>query len=121
MPAHASSLQSPTCLPHPAAGLVAVYSLKNPGHPEFSFSTAAGVMCLDFHPEHPALLAVGCYDGHIAIFDVRMGEWRKGSKPLVGPAAACTSRLWLPSQRQSGWCFVLVPTACKPCCHADQA
>ena len=61
-------------LPHLAAGLVAVYSLKNPGHPEFSFSTAAGVMCLDFHPEHPALLAVGCYDGHIAIFDVRMGE-----------------------------------------------
>lgn len=61
-------------LPSPAAGLVSVYSLKNPGHPEFSFSTASGMMCLDFHPEHPALLAVGCYDGHIAIFDVRMGE-----------------------------------------------
>lgn len=56
---------------HPTTGLVACYSLKNPGHPEYSFATSAGVMCLDFHPDHPNLLAVGCYDGRLCIFDVR--------------------------------------------------
>lgn len=59
----------------PTTGLVACYSLKNPGHPEYSFPTAAGVMCLDFHPEHPNLLAVGCYDGRICIFDICKGKW----------------------------------------------
>lgn len=58
---------------NPTTGLVACYSLKNPGHPEYCFSTAAGVMCLDFHPDHPNLLAVGCYDGRVCIFDVRAG------------------------------------------------
>ena len=58
---------------HPTTGLVACFSLKNPGHPECAFGTAAGVMCLDFHPDHPSLLAVGCYDGRVAVFDVRAG------------------------------------------------
>ena len=52
-------------------GLVCCFSLKNPGHPEYSFSTETGVMCLDFHPQHASLLAVGCYDGAVMIFDVR--------------------------------------------------
>lgn len=71
---------------HPAAGLVSIYSLKSPGHPEASFATGAGVMSLDFHPDHPNLLAVGCYDGHICIFDVRAGAmWPRG---VVGGSAA---------------------------------
>ena len=28
-------------------------------------------MCLDFHPNNPALLAVGCYDGTVMVFDIR--------------------------------------------------
>ena len=59
-------------------GLVSVYSLKNVGTPEFSFSTDSGVMCLDFHPQHHPLLAVGCYDGTLKVFDVR----RKENKPI---------------------------------------
>jgi dynein intermediate chain 1 len=36
-------------------------------------------MCLDFHPRFPALLAVGCYDGTVMVFDIRI----KGSnKPI---------------------------------------
>jgi dynein intermediate chain 1 len=32
----------------------------------------SGVMCLDFHPKYPALLAVGCYDGTVMVYDIRM-------------------------------------------------
>lgn len=55
-------------------GLVCCYTLKNTGHPEYSFQTESGVMCLDFHPQYPALLAVGMYDGNVSVYDVRAGE-----------------------------------------------
>ena len=67
---------------HPTTGLVCCYSLKNPGHPEYSLPTPAGVMCLDFHPDHPNLLAAGCYDGRICIFDVRSGTCTQGGESL---------------------------------------
>lgn len=60
------------------SGLIAVYSLKNVGTPEYTFSVESGVMCLDFHPQHHPLLAVGCYDGTVRVFDVR----RKENKPI---------------------------------------
>jgi dynein intermediate chain 1 len=60
------------------SGVVCCYSLKNASHPEFTFTTESGVMCLDFHPQHPALLAVGCYDGTVAVFDVRT----KANRPV---------------------------------------
>jgi len=31
-------------------------------------------MSLQLHPQHPNLLAVGCYDGSVAVFDVRKGQ-----------------------------------------------
>jgi dynein intermediate chain 1 len=58
------------------SGLVAVYSLKNVGTPEYTFSVESGVMCIDFHPQHHPLLAVGCYDGTVKVFDVRRKENR---------------------------------------------
>jgi len=54
------------------SGLICCFTLKNPSHPEYCFSTDSGVMCLDFHPQHPSLIAVGCYDGTVMVFDVRM-------------------------------------------------
>lgn len=36
-------------------------------------------MCLDFHPEYPALLAVGCYDGTVMVFDIRL---KGNNKPI---------------------------------------
>ncbi|KAM3574777.1 hypothetical protein VYU27_003306 [Nannochloropsis oceanica] len=53
-------------------GLIFCFTLKNTTTPQYSFSTEAGVMCLDFHPEHPYLLAVGCYDGNVLVFDMRL-------------------------------------------------
>lgn len=53
------------------SGMVCCFSLKNTSHPEYIFSTESGVMCLDFHQHHQSLLAVGCYDGTVMVFDVR--------------------------------------------------
>lgn len=52
-------------------GLICCYSLKNTTHPEYIFTTEYGVMCLDWHPQHPALLAIGLYDGTVLVYDVR--------------------------------------------------
>lgn len=53
------------------SGMICCFSLKNTSHPEYIFSTESGVMCLDFHTQHHSLLAVGCYDGTVMVFDVR--------------------------------------------------
>ena len=53
------------------SGLICVYSLKNPSFPEFTYATESGVMSLDFHPEHPYLVAVGFYDGGVAVYNLR--------------------------------------------------
>ena len=53
------------------SGMVCCFSLKNTSHPEYIFPTDSGVMCLDYHQHHQSLIAVGCYDGTVMVFDVR--------------------------------------------------
>ncbi|KAK9862806.1 hypothetical protein WJX84_010841 [Apatococcus fuscideae] len=65
------------------SGLVACFSLKNPSYPEFSCVTDSGVLCLDLHAQHPNLLAVGCYDGSVHVFDIR----QKGVRSLYSATA----------------------------------
>jgi dynein intermediate chain 1 len=36
-------------------------------------------MCIDFHLTHPALLAVGLYDGTVMVFDIRI---KGNNKPI---------------------------------------
>ena len=45
------------------SGMICVYTLKNASHPEFSFTTESGVMCLDFHPQVPTLPYHGTHNG----------------------------------------------------------
>lgn len=52
-------------------GVICCYSLKNTRYPEYVFNTDAGVCALDWHPSHPAVLAVGLYDGTVLVYDVR--------------------------------------------------
>lgn len=59
-------------------GLICVFSLKNTTFPEYSFPTECGVMTLDFHPNSPALLVVGLYDGTVQVYDIR----NKAKKPI---------------------------------------
>jgi len=60
-------------------GLICCFTIKNPTFPEFSFAAESGVMCIDFHPHHPALIAAGCYDGTVMVFDIRA---QNGGKPI---------------------------------------
>lgn len=62
-----------------STGMICCYTIKNPTWPEYSFSTESGVMCLDFHQQHPALLAVGLYDGTVMVFDIRL---KGNNKPI---------------------------------------
>ena len=59
-------------------GIVAIFSLKNPAYPEYVFTMDSGAMCLAFNEEQASLLAVGCYDGTVRVYDVRKRE----DKPL---------------------------------------
>ncbi|XP_053911238.1 dynein axonemal intermediate chain 1 isoform X2 [Cuculus canorus] len=52
-------------------GMLLLYSLKNPSFPEYVFSSESGIMCVDFHNDYPYLLAVGFYDGNVAIYNLK--------------------------------------------------
>lgn len=63
----------------PVSGLICCFTIKNPMFPEYKFTTDSGVMCIDFHPTCPALIAAGCYDGTVMVFDIR---YKSVSKPI---------------------------------------
>ncbi|XP_069498048.1 dynein axonemal intermediate chain 4 isoform X1 [Ambystoma mexicanum] len=51
-------------------GLACCWSLKNPTWPERIFNCESGVTSLDFSTSNPNLLAVGMYNGTVAIYNV---------------------------------------------------
>ncbi|KAK2872567.1 hypothetical protein Q8A67_022464 [Cirrhinus molitorella] len=52
-------------------GMVVLYTLRNPNYPEFIFNTASGVMCVDIHEHLSHLVAVGLYDGCVAVYNLK--------------------------------------------------
>uniref|UniRef100_A0A669QD41 Dynein axonemal intermediate chain 1 n=1 Tax=Phasianus colchicus TaxID=9054 RepID=A0A669QD41_PHACC len=52
-------------------GMLVLYTMKNPSFPEYVFSSESGIMCLDIHNDHPHLMAVGFYDGNVAIYNLK--------------------------------------------------
>ncbi|NXJ68969.1 DNAI1 protein, partial [Rostratula benghalensis] len=52
-------------------GMLLLYTMKNPSFPEYVFSSDSGIMCLDFHNDRPYLVAVGFYDGNVAIYNLK--------------------------------------------------
>lgn len=52
-------------------GLSVGRSFKNTRYPERHYMLDSGVCSVDFSQNFPGLLAVGCYDGTVAIFDVK--------------------------------------------------
>lgn len=56
------------------------------------------VMSLDFHPVHNSLLAVGCHDGTVMVFDVR----HKANRPIYSSSIKTgkhTDPVWQVSRR----------------------
>ncbi|XP_060746289.1 dynein, axonemal, intermediate chain 1, paralog 2 [Tachysurus vachellii] len=52
-------------------GMLLFYSLKNSTNPEYIFHTKTGVMCLDIHKQLSYLVAVGFYDGNVAVYNLK--------------------------------------------------
>ncbi|KAL7985714.1 hypothetical protein Chor_013646 [Crotalus horridus] len=52
-------------------GMLLLYTLKNPSFPEYAFPSESGIMCLDIHVDYPYLIAVGFYDGNVAIYNLK--------------------------------------------------
>ncbi|KAM3621255.1 uncharacterized protein V6R79_008519 [Siganus canaliculatus] len=52
-------------------GMFVFYTLKNPAYPECIYYTNSGVMCLDIHEQYPNLVAVGFYDGCVAVYNLK--------------------------------------------------
>ncbi|KAF7696719.1 dynein, axonemal, intermediate chain 1, paralog 2 [Silurus meridionalis] len=55
-------------------GMLLFYTLKNSNHPEYIFHTTSGVMCLDIHKELSYLVAVGFYDGCVAVYNLKLNR-----------------------------------------------
>lgn len=75
------------------SGVICIFTLKNTSYPEFTLTTDSGVMCLDWHPQHSSLLAVGLYDGTVCVYDVR----NKSQKPIFvssDPKVKHTDPVW---------------------------
>ncbi|CAM9671503.1 unnamed protein product, partial [Ectocarpus sp. 4 AP-2014] len=68
-------------------GAVLFWSVRNPEYPERTIHTQSSVTSLDFAERHPTLLAVGMYDGTIAIYDTA----REGEHSSVAVAESSTS------------------------------
>ncbi|XP_056587163.1 dynein intermediate chain 2, ciliary-like isoform X2 [Triplophysa dalaica] len=52
-------------------GMLLFNSLKNPTYPEFIFTTLSSVMCVDIHENLSYLVAVGFYDGCVAVYNLK--------------------------------------------------
>ncbi|GAB6032409.1 cytoplasmic dynein with WD40 domain [Chamberlinius hualienensis] len=59
-------------------GILSVFALSNPSHPEYSIKVTSGVMSLDIHKDKPNLIVTGMYDGNVAVFDLQEAE----NKPI---------------------------------------
>ena len=62
---------------HP--GLVCCWSPKNPDHPALIYHTPSGAICCDFATQNAAMLAVGCYDGSLALYSTS----QKSDRPVT--------------------------------------
>lgn len=69
----------------------AIRQVRSPEYPERSIRTGSGVTSLDFSQIHPTLLAVGMYDGTIAIYDT--ARETEVSLPRQELRSYCTVRM----------------------------
>ena len=87
------------------SGLVCCWSLKNPEYPERIYTCSEGVTTVDFSKMHPSLLAVGMYDGGVAIYNVKSTEDEAMIDNLLSPGkhtAPVWQIQWIEKERGSG-------------------
>ncbi|XP_069014566.1 dynein, axonemal, intermediate chain 1, paralog 2 [Embiotoca jacksoni] len=64
-------------------GMLLFYTLKNPGFPEYVYPTNSGVLCLHIHEQRSQLVAVGFYDGCVAVYNLK----KEGQEPAYKSTA----------------------------------
>ncbi|XP_030008798.1 dynein, axonemal, intermediate chain 1, paralog 2 [Sphaeramia orbicularis] len=64
-------------------GMLVFYSLKNSAFPEYIYPTSSGILCLDIHELHSHLVAVGFYDGCVAVYNLK----EEGQEPVYKSTA----------------------------------
>ncbi|GFN91326.1 cytoplasmic dynein 1 intermediate chain [Plakobranchus ocellatus] len=86
-------------------GLVCCWCIKNPEYPERVFMSKQGVTALDFSTANANLLAVGFYDGGIAVYNVR----KSVDEPVLDNFTTAGKNLapvwqlrWIEKERGSG-------------------
>lgn len=79
-----------------AGGLVLFWSLRNPEYPEKILRTKHPVTSLDFSRFSPMLLAVGCYNGDVMIFDVKRegADWGKPKETSTSIGGGHVEPVW---------------------------
>lgn len=78
-----------------ASGLVLFWSIRNPGFPEKVLHTPHAVTALDFSRRNTTLLAVGFYNGDIAVYDVRReADWEKPMESSIGMPDSHSDPVW---------------------------
>ncbi|XP_065368147.1 dynein intermediate chain 2, ciliary [Calliphora vicina] len=55
----------------PSEGAICLFTCKNPSYPDYIIMTESGVMCCDIHPKYPFLIAIGLYDGNVAVYNLK--------------------------------------------------
>lgn len=75
-------------------GAVACYTLKGAASPEYIFQTESGVMSLDFHKESTNLLAVGFYDGSVAVYDLATSNFSVARYKSTAVTGKHTDPVW---------------------------
>ncbi|XP_041837611.1 dynein, axonemal, intermediate chain 1, paralog 2 [Melanotaenia boesemani] len=64
-------------------GMLIFYSMKNSAFPEHIYPTTSGILCLDIHEQHTYLVAVGFYDGCVAVYNLKV----EGVEPVYKSTA----------------------------------
>ena len=79
-----------------SGGLVLFWSLRNPEYPEKILRTTHAVTSLDFSRLSPMLLAVGCYNGDVMVFDVKRegADWGKPKETSASVSGGHVDPVW---------------------------
>ena len=79
-----------------SGGLVLFWSLRNPEYPEKILRTKQPVTSLDFSRFSPMLLAVGCYNGDVMVFDVKRegADWGKPKETSTSIPGGHVEPVW---------------------------
>ncbi|BES91408.1 Dynein intermediate chain [Nesidiocoris tenuis] len=61
-------------LAYKTKGIVCIYTLKNPSHPEYRFKFKTGAQTVDIHNKEPYFIAIGLYNGMVAVANIKKGH-----------------------------------------------